>query len=118
MVDENGIIKTVAGSRRTDRLGDGDRATKASLAGPVGVAVDRRGNLLISEFDGGRIRMVDPGGRITTIAGGGEAVMDAGPAHEALLSGLWDIAVAAPGVLYFGDAFKGRVYALRYDDRP
>jgi hypothetical protein len=43
MVDENGIIKTVAGSRRTDRLGDGDPATKASLAGPVGVAVDRRG---------------------------------------------------------------------------
>jgi hypothetical protein len=44
-----------------------------AAAGPRDVATDAAGNLYISEFDGHRVRLVAPGGIISTIAGLGIA---------------------------------------------
>ena len=67
-VNRNGIIRTVAGSRKAPRIGKRGPARSAKLIDPWGIAVDDRGNLFIAEHHGERIRKVDPGGTITTIA--------------------------------------------------
>lgn len=65
------IITTVAGNGCTTYgAGDGGPATSASLCYPTAVAVDKSGNLFITEYNAGLIRRVDTSGTITTIAGG------------------------------------------------
>jgi DNA-binding beta-propeller fold protein YncE len=67
-----GVISTVAGTGASVSSGDGGPALNAGLYGPSGVAVDRKGNLFISEAFGRRIRRVDGAtGIISTVAGTG-----------------------------------------------
>ena len=84
---KTGIITTIAGSGRQESSGDGGLAIDAGLEFPDSVAVDREGNVYISQDgDGpyrGRIRRVDAtSGIITTVAGSAEAGLsgDGGPA--------------------------------------
>src|SRR5262245_14501207 len=49
IVSPNGIISTVAGSGTLGFSGDDGRATAAQLNNPLGVAVDRSGNLFIAD---------------------------------------------------------------------
>ncbi|MGH3843965.1 MAG: protein kinase domain-containing protein [Pseudonocardiaceae bacterium] len=70
-VDAAGTITTVAGNGTPGDVGDGGPAIAAELNGPTGVAVDQAGNLYIADTFNDRIRKVDPGGRISTIAGNG-----------------------------------------------
>jgi DNA-binding beta-propeller fold protein YncE len=64
------IIHTVAGTGESGLAGDGGRAVAASLNEPKGVALDRRGNLLIADSENHVIRMVErASGLISTIAG-------------------------------------------------
>jgi len=70
-VDTRGIITTFAGdgSGNAGYSGDGGPATKAQLSNPKSVAVDSNGNVYIADTGNSVIRMVDPSGIITTIAG-------------------------------------------------
>jgi trimeric autotransporter adhesin len=71
MHGQGGIITTVAGSDSTD-LGDGGQATNATLDFPTSIAIDKQGNIYISDFYHIRIReVVDSTGIINTIAGNG-----------------------------------------------
>ncbi|TDJ58211.1 MAG: hypothetical protein E2O42_09025, partial [Nitrospina sp.] len=72
-ISRNGIITTVAGNGIGDYSGDDGPALEASLNLPSDVAVDREGNLFISDRSNNRIRKVDPQGTITTYAGLGPA---------------------------------------------
>jgi len=54
-----GIITTVAGNGTSGFSGDGGAATSASLASPIGVALDAAGNLFIADQLNHRIRRVD-----------------------------------------------------------
>ncbi len=75
-VDASGLVTTVAGNGTIDTsagLGDGGPATGAPMT-PVSVAVDGMGRLHIGDaLGGGRVRVVDDDGTITTVAGGGAA---------------------------------------------
>ena len=72
---KSGIITTVAGSTSSGSAtsgafaGDGGLAVKARLNGPEGVAFDAFGDMFIADTGNRRIRMVDPNGIITTVAG-------------------------------------------------
>ncbi len=76
---------------------DGLDAGSEPLVDPRAVAVDSRGNLYICERGGHALRMVDPAGRIRTVAGTGVAGFsgDEGPAREAQLSGPKHISIDA-----------------------
>src|ERR1039457_6893368 len=63
-------IETVAGSAG---MGDGGPATMAQIGAIQGIAVDRFGNLYLSDTDHHRIRKVSAAGVISTIAGTGSA---------------------------------------------
>src|SRR5437588_6527693 len=79
------VIDTAAGS---DLVGDNGPATSAQLANAHGIAIDRQGNLYISDTDSHRIRKITPGGIISTLAGNGHAgsAGDGGLASLALLN--------------------------------
>ncbi len=69
-----GIISTVAGNGLPGYYGDFGPAVEAKLYYPSSVAIDRAGNLYISEFGNHTIRKVDAvTGIITTIAGNATA---------------------------------------------
>jgi sugar lactone lactonase YvrE len=72
-ITPGGIISTYAGTGSTGSSGDGGAATSATFNQPVGLAVDKLGNLYVSEISGHRIRKITPGGIISTFAGTGTA---------------------------------------------
>lgn len=117
---KTGIITTIAGSGKQDSSGDGGLAIDAGLEFPNGVAVDREGNVYISQDgDGpnrGRVRRVDAkSGIITTVAGSGKAGLtgDGGPALAAGLDFPSDLLLDAMGNLYVVEGTNDRV---RYID--
>jgi sugar lactone lactonase YvrE len=74
---KTGIVTTVAGSGESGFSGDGRAATSARFHVPEGVAVDKAGNLYISDFKNNRVRRVDiKSGIISTVAGKGPASPD------------------------------------------
>ena len=75
-LEKNGRLSIVAGSGVFAEGGDAGRATKASLQGPTGMALDRHGNLYVADYWGDRVRRIDPNGIITTIAGSGPTTLD------------------------------------------
>jgi trimeric autotransporter adhesin len=119
-VDGDGMISTVAGSvsGKGTRLGDGRPATSAFIDLAAAVAEDRRGNVLIADHHGQRIRKVDRHATITTIAGTGVKGPSAerGPATKLNLNDPNGLAVGELGILYVADLFKARIRAVRYSD--
>jgi sugar lactone lactonase YvrE len=105
-IDARGVISTFAGgSGIVGFSGDGGPATKAQLDVPGTLAVDRAGNVYITDQDNFRIRKVDTRGTITTIAGTGEQGYsgDGGPARAAKLTVPNGMAFDAKGNLYVAD---------------
>jgi sugar lactone lactonase YvrE len=99
---QTGQISTYAGNGNPGFSGDGGAATSAMLFGPIGLAVDSNGNLLIADTSNSRIRKVS-GGIITTVAGGGTGG-DGLPATQVQLFSPCDVKVDAAGNLYISES--------------
>ncbi len=104
-VSPSGVITPFAGTGTRGFSGDNGPATSAQLIGPYGLAVDRSGNLYISDTSNNRIRKVSTNGTITTIAGNGTPGYsgDNGPASAAQLNQPRGIATDSSGNLYIAD---------------
>jgi hypothetical protein len=94
-VDPGGIIATAAGSGSPGGGGDGGPATAASLEAPLDVAALPGGAFAVldgsAEADGpNRVRIVDPGGLIRTVAQTTAGQMSGAPDGSLLLSGFDD----------------------------
>jgi uncharacterized protein (TIGR03437 family) len=111
VVTPDGIIRTYAGNGNPGFQGDGEAATAVALARPQGICTDAAGNLYIADTDNQRIRAVEPGGRIRTIAGNGEPGFsgDSGPALAAQLRNPVDVAVDGSGNVYVADNVNIRI---------
>jgi uncharacterized protein (TIGR03437 family) len=107
-------IETVAGSAN---IGDGGPATAAQISTIQGIAVDRLGNLYLSDTDNQRVRMISTSGVITTLAGTGVAGFsgDGGPATAAQLNLPYGLAVDLAGNLYVADLGNDRVRRIGPD---
>ncbi len=68
-VTPNGKIETYAGTGERKLSGDGGSAKEATLNSPYDLTIDATGNLYIVDQDNLRIRLVDPSGVISTVAG-------------------------------------------------
>lgn len=101
-------IDTIAGSGSN---GDGGPAAAAQIAAIQGLALDRAGNIYLSDTDNHRIRKVTPAGVITTVAGTGVAGFsgDGAAATAAQLNLPYGIAADSAGVLYIADLGNNRV---------
>lgn len=110
-VGTNGFFIAVAGTGTASFSGDGGAATLATLNSPAGVASDVDGNIYIADQGNHRIRKVDVGGTITTIAGNGTAAYsgDGGAATSASLNNPAGIAVDAVGNVFIADKNNNRI---------
>jgi RHS repeat-associated protein len=73
MIDQHGIISTIAGNGEGGYAGDEGPADEASLYAPSAVAVSNDGTLYIADTANNRIRRVSVDGAISTYAGNGES---------------------------------------------
>ncbi len=108
MVDNSGIITTIAGTGTNAFSGDTGPAVSASLDTPVGLAFDAAGNLYISDSGNMAIRMISSG-TIYTYAGRGAALGDGGLATNAYLYYPGGINFDALGNLYVADTYHSRI---------
>ena len=108
----NGIITTVAGTRKGGYSGDGGPALKAELNEPYEVRFDKAGNMYFVEMRNHVVRRVDAETlTITTLAGTGKAGYsgDGGPARNAMLNQPHSIQLDARGDLYISDILNHRI---------
>jgi len=85
-----GIITTVAGNGTTGDTGDGTPATNAELNGPVGLCLDKHGNIYIADYNNNVVRKVSAETGIITTFAGNQGVGysgDNGPATNATFQG-------------------------------
>lgn len=104
--DSAGNVTVFAGTETQGFSGDGGAATSATLNVPCGICTDAAGNVYIADRGNQRIRCVDTGGIITTVAGNGysEYSGDGGDATEARLNKPYDVAYHEAGSsLYIAD---------------
>ncbi|MCE9637299.1 MAG: hypothetical protein K8T90_16460 [Planctomycetes bacterium] len=106
-----GIISTFAGNGSSGTAGDGGPATSAGMRYPFGIAINASGAVYISELQGHVIRVVDPLGVISTVAGIGTGGFsgDGGPATAARLSFPAGLIVDSAGRIVFCDFLNHRV---------
>ncbi len=119
-----GIITTVVGNGTGGFVGtfsgDGGPATAAGVNRPLGVTVDRAGNIFFSDTQNQRVRMVDAKSQmISTIAGTGESGYsgDGGPAANARISFPRGLSVDAANNIYFADTVNGVIRKVTGDTR-
>ena len=119
-VDQFGTITSIAGTGRRGFSGDGGPAIDAELDDTGGIALDPSGDVYFADKGNGRIRMIDTGGTITTVAGDLATVGpdrrtarcfagDGGPAIEAHLCRPERIWVDSEGNLFIADTLNARV---------
>jgi len=109
-----GIISTIAGTGTAGYNFDGVAATTAELDLPAGVSLDGLGDIYIADVSNNRIRMIDPTGTISTVAGDGTGgyAGDGGIPTLAELSGPIAVAFSATGY-YISDRGTGAAASQR-----
>jgi trimeric autotransporter adhesin len=115
----DGLITTVAGTGTAGFGGDGGDAKDARLDTPYTVAVDRQGNLYISDTSNHRVRKVNASdGKINTVAGTGAigSAGDGGPATAAQLNEPEQVAFDAQGNFYIADTFNNKIRKVNAAD--
>jgi sugar lactone lactonase YvrE len=100
-----GIITTIAGNGGQGYTGDNSYGASAQIS-PSGIAVDKKGNVFITDGSRGVIRKVNTLGIITTFAGTGSYGYsgDSGSATVATMNRCLGLAFDASGNLYVADA--------------
>ena len=107
-----GIISTIAGNGTAGYSGDNGAATAATLAYPTFLALDKSGNILISDSDNSVIRKVTVAtGIISTVAGNGTNGLsgDGAAATAAMLAGPVGVGVDANGNILISDSQNNRL---------
>ncbi len=109
----DGVIVTIAGVGDGAWSGDTGPAARAQLFRPSATAIDAAGNLYIADTGNNRVRMVTPGGAVTTFAGNGVAGHsgDRGAATSAQINAPAGVAVDGLGNLYVSEAAAVRKVA-------
>lgn len=110
-----GIIATVAGDGGSYRYQSPDDPSSSSVSRPSGIALDREGNLFLTDSDSHLIRRWERAtGLLTRIAGTGSASSagDGGAALEAGLCYPFGIVSDGERTLLIADTFNHRIRAL------
>lgn len=102
-------VETFAG--KFNSLGSQDGlGEQARFNSPCGIDVDSRGNLYVCDSKNHTVRMIDPEGLVTTLAGRpGQAGLNDGPPDEAKFDGLVGLSVDRNDFIYVGDVNNSRI---------
>jgi len=113
IVTKAGQVSTLAGSGNAD-FGDGN-GILAHFKGPVNVAVDFIGDILVSDSGNQRIRKISPGGKVTTVAGNGSRGCVDGPGTSASFSRPSGLVVDGDGNIIVADFINHRIRMIYLD---
>src|SRR5580658_4627100 len=104
MITPAGVVTTIAGTPMVAGSADGT-GPAASFNAPAGVGVDSSGNVYVADSGNDLIRMVNPAGFVTTVAGGaGDADDVDGLGANARFDTPGDVCVDDSGIVYVADA--------------
>lgn len=106
-ITPQGIVSTIAGDG-TAGYADGP-AAQAKFDGPIGVAVDKAGVVLVADSYNDRIRAISPNGQVTTLAGAKGPGYADGEANAAMFDTPCGIAVAPDGSVIVADTGNHRL---------
>jgi DNA-binding beta-propeller fold protein YncE len=116
VVRPDGTIKTVAGTGKAGKGGDGGPALKAAFNGPKYLAVDKDGSVLIVDTENHLIRRYVPGKEVVELVAGSGKKGSAGVGGDPLkleLSRPHGVAVhPETGELYIADSDNGRILKI------
>jgi sugar lactone lactonase YvrE/murein DD-endopeptidase MepM/ murein hydrolase activator NlpD len=110
-ITPDGMVSTLAGD---GTAGDADGAT-ARFNGPVGVAVDGSGRVIVADTYNDRIRAIARDGTVSTIAGGLAPGPDDGMATDARFDTPCGVSVDASGNIHVADTGNGAVRRIDPD---
>jgi len=103
------VVTTVAGSPGLTGTSDGT-GNAALFNWPTGVTADTSGNIYVADAASNTIRMMTPGGVVTTIGGlAGVSGTADGPGSSARFSSPRAIAVSSFGIFYVADENNNRI---------
>jgi len=106
----DGTVSTLAGG---GGAGYRDGAGREALFnGPVGVAVDAAGRVIVADTYNDRVRAIAPDGSVTTLAGSGTPGALDGAALDAQLDTPCGVAVDAHGNVFVADTGNGAVRTI------
>jgi uncharacterized protein (TIGR03437 family) len=113
-------LALVAGNSRAGFSGDGGPAVNAQLNAPAGLALDQAGNLYVADSLNNRVRVISPGGIISTFAGNGTLggpghFGDGGPATQANLFMPQGLAIDSSGNVYIADTADNMIRKVTTD---
>ena len=114
-IDPGMRISRIAGTGEKGLTGDGGPAVSATLNGPKGISVSKKGVLYLADTENHAIRRVDTKtGIITTVAGTGEKGDGPdGEPRKCRMNRPHGIFVDSKGTVYIGDSESHRIRLLR-----
>ena len=104
-ITPGGVVETLAGD---GTAGDAD-GSAARFNGPVGIAVDGSGRVIVADTYNDRIRAIARDGTVSTLAGGPVPGADDGMAAEARFDTPCGVTVDATGAIHVADTGNGAV---------
>ncbi|HAA54013.1 MAG TPA: hypothetical protein DCE42_04625 [Myxococcales bacterium] len=111
-----GNVSTFAGTGAQGSF-DGPKA-QAQFSGPFAIAFDGQGNLFVVEAVGHRVRMIDPKGNVTTIAGSTQGFSDGNNPLFAQFDTPSGIHVDSNGDLYIADQANHKIRLVKRTVAP
>jgi sugar lactone lactonase YvrE len=109
-ITPDGVVTTLAGAAGNAGSADGT-GTAARFDTPTGVAVDALGNVYVADSGNLRIRMITPGGAVTTLAGfsGSFPAHTDGTGPAARFKNPVGVAAGPGGLVYVADSLGNTV---------
>jgi hypothetical protein len=104
-----GVVTTIAGSPLVAGSADGT-GSAANFNGPAGLGVDSSGNVYVADAGNDTIRVINPAGFVTTVAGqAGDGDSVDGLATNARFNTPGDVSVDNSGIVYVADALNSTI---------
>jgi len=112
-ITPEGQVSTVAGDGTAGYL-DGP-ASQARFNGPIGIAVDARGNVYVADTYNDRIRMITKDGQVSTVTGAGTPGYADGDRGTALFDTPSGLALTTDGSIIVADTGNDRLRRISPD---